>query len=258
MTEPRDQSQQVFTPIDSDSFPYLSAQAGLRAFWHPVAFSHAIGVGKSVRRIAFGVPLLIWRTAEATVSGFLDICPHRQAQLSQGTTTGQEVTCPYHGWRFGVTGNCSHIPVAPCDQQPRNMPTLTRFPVSEHGGMIWVWLGQNPPTQPPTDLESYPQNDGWRFSRIRRTFPFDLDDLIENFMDVAHTPIVHPGLIRGISSARQRGVTIETRSDLVVATHDPVDEKIGWLSGLVLPRKTGATLGYISNARQRPSRLLVR
>lgn len=73
-------------------------------------------------------------------------------------------------------------------------------------------------------------------TRAARVFPFDLDDVVENFMDFAHTPIVHPGLIRGISSAKERGVTIEIGETTVKAVHDPVDEKVGLLSGLVVPR----------------------
>jgi len=102
--------------------------------------------------------------------------------------------------------------------------------------MIWAWMSRNPPRDPPTELDSFDHEGGWRFTRARRTFEYDLDDVIENFMDFAHTPVVHPGLIRGISQPLERGVTIETQETSVRAVHDPVDERVGFLSGLVIPR----------------------
>lgn len=31
-----------------------------------------------------------------------DVCPHMGASLSEGYLTGEEVTCPWHAWRFCV------------------------------------------------------------------------------------------------------------------------------------------------------------
>jgi nitrite reductase (NADH) small subunit len=40
-------------------------------------------------------------------------CPHRGGPLGEGLVNGEEVTCPWHGWKFNVkTGACSMIPSA--------------------------------------------------------------------------------------------------------------------------------------------------
>jgi nitrite reductase (NADH) small subunit/3-phenylpropionate/trans-cinnamate dioxygenase ferredoxin subunit len=40
----------------------------------------------------------------------LNSCPHAGASLAEGHVSGDEVTCPWHGWRFDLaTGACKTI-----------------------------------------------------------------------------------------------------------------------------------------------------
>lgn len=219
------------------TFPFRSQEGSLSEQWYPVGFSNDLKPNQTMRQVVLGVPVLVWRIEAGTLHGFVDICPHRHAQLSRGVADELGLTCPYHGWRFGSDGQCNHIPVSLPDNTPNDRISLTSIPTCEHGGIIWSWLGDpSSVAAPPQELDGYEQSAGWRMTRAARVFPFDLDDVVENFMDFAHTPIVHPGLIRGISSAKERGVTIEIGETTVKAVHDPVDEKVGLLSGLVVPR----------------------
>ena len=222
--------------IPSGTFPYLDQQQGLREHWYPICFSHHIKANRPARQIAFDVPILLWRSDDGNLRAFLDICPHRHAQLSLGSVSAEGITCPYHGWRFDHDGACNHVPVAPNDCLPKEPASLTSIPVHEDGGTIWIWIGSQTPTAPPEHLSSITESGDWKLTRVSRLFPFELDDLIENFMDFAHTAVVHPGLIRGISQPLERGVTIETGRDFVKATHDPADEKVGFLSSFFQPK----------------------
>lgn len=221
---------------DAGVFPFLESQGHLRDQWYPISFSHDVIPNRPKRQQALGVPVLIWRLKSGELRGFLDVCPHRQAPLSGGTIDGHGITCPYHGWRFGTDGRCNQIPIAPTDKMPRQAVSLTRIMLYEHGGMIWSWFGAIPPNDFPNVLSPYQHCNGWQFTTSQRTLASDLDDTVENFMDFAHTPVVHPGLIRGISSAKERGVTIEVGEQSVRAVHDPIDEKVGLFSGFVVPR----------------------
>ena len=225
------------TRIDASSFPFWAEQGNLRDHWYPLAFESKLKINSATRQLALGIPVVIWKTNQG-IKAFVDICPHRQAQLSQGTATADTLTCPYHGWQFDRDGKCNAIPIACADRMPRSSIELIALPTLSQAGIIWVWLGLE---QPQSHHQSLThgfdvQDSGWRFTTASRVFPFDLDDLIENFMDFAHTPVVHPGLIRGISNPQHRGVTIEVTTSAVKSIHDPVAEKVGWLSGLVVPR----------------------
>lgn len=219
--------------LDESVFPFWAAQGGLREHWYPIDFSHRLKRDQSGRQVIMGVPVLLWRTSDDNLQGFLDVCPHRQAQLSQGPVGDAGISCPYHGWRFGSDGRCNHIPIAPPKCLPREPAELIRIPVCEQNALMWAWMGTQRPTSEPDDL--LPATGRWQFTQATEIFPFDLDDTIENFMDFAHTPVVHPGLIRGISSAIERGVTIETTDVSVRAVHAPVAEQVGMLSRLVVP-----------------------
>lgn len=231
-------------------FSFLNQQGGLREQWYSVCFEDELQKGKPIRRVALGMPLVLWRSAEPELSHgaddaircFVDVCPHRQAPLSAGVVEQNEIVCPYHGWRFNEAGVCTSAPADPvsrCDSA-RLQPVATCV----HAGIVWVWMGETDPNSVPavasqlSMLPSFSSKSSWRFWRTCRPFAFDLDDVIENFMDFAHTGIVHPGLIRGMSTASERDVTIETSETKVRATHEPVNEKVGFLSGLIIPRNT--------------------
>jgi phenylpropionate dioxygenase-like ring-hydroxylating dioxygenase large terminal subunit len=219
---------------DSEVFPYRTQQGGLSEHWYPVAFVRDVKRNQMKRRVVLGVPVLIWRNIAGELRVFVDVCPHRQAQLSLGTVNTEGVTCPYHGWRFGFDGRCNSIPIAPKEKMPRGAVALTAVTAREVGGMIWVWMGASEPTPIVEPFEA--TGNEWRFVRNSQTFDYDLDDLVENFMDFAHTPVVHPGLIRGMSKAQDREVKIQSDETSVKAIHEPVDEQVGFLSGLVVPR----------------------
>ncbi|KKC25231.1 aromatic ring-hydroxylating oxygenase subunit alpha [Sphingomonas sp. SRS2] len=54
--------------------------------------------------------ILIIRSAPDTISAFYNACPHRGRQLAAGPRHSKQLVCPFHGWRFTLTGQCTHVP----------------------------------------------------------------------------------------------------------------------------------------------------
>ena len=164
----------------------------LRACWHPVVFSHDLAE-RPVHADVLGEPLVVWRGQDGRPRANSDLCVHRGTALSLGWISGDELVCPYHGWRYRADGRCVAIPQLP---DPSRVPAKARigaFGCQERYGLVWVALAE-----PRWPLPEVPElEDGswavvaagpyrWRCDAARQ---------VENFTDFGHFPFVHPGLL---------------------------------------------------------------
>ncbi|MGB1287309.1 MAG: Rieske 2Fe-2S domain-containing protein, partial [Aggregatilineales bacterium] len=166
------------------------------ACWHPIAYSHEV-TDKPVSSKLLDEHLVIWRTADGKSHVMQDLCIHRGTALSLGWTTGEEIVCAYHGWRYGESGKCTVIPqkVSP------TIPTKARvktYQSLERYGLIWANLRD----EPRYDLPEVPEfeSSDWK---LVNTGPFDWNSdssrQTENFTDFGHFPWVHPGLLGDVN-----------------------------------------------------------
>ncbi len=164
----------------------------LRACWHPVAFADAV-TDAPYGTMLLDEPLALWRGTEGRLHAVSDICIHRGTALSLGWTHGDQIVCPYHGWRYRADGRCAAIPQL---EDPTRVPAKARIPAfraAERFGLIWVAL-----EEPRFELPDAPElnRDGWV---IVNAGPYrwssDASRQLENFTDFGHFPWVHPGLL---------------------------------------------------------------
>jgi vanillate O-demethylase monooxygenase subunit len=164
----------------------------LRACWHPVAFADAV-TDAPYGTMLLDEPLALWRGTEGRLHTVSDICIHRGTALSLGWTQGDQIVCPYHGWRYRADGRCAAIPQL---EDPTRVPAKARIPAfraAERFGLIWVAL-----EEPRFELPDAPElnRDGWV---IVNAGPYrwssDASRQLENFTDFGHFPWVHPGLL---------------------------------------------------------------
>lgn len=133
--------------------------------------------------------LVLWRDAHGDARAFHDRCPHRGARLSLGRTSDGLLICPYHGWRFSGDGKCVHRPAHPKDTPP-SIAATRAFRVSERYGLVWVCLGE-----PRLGFPSFPAHGApGKRSVIDPAVDFAAcaPRVVENFLDMAHFPFVHP------------------------------------------------------------------
>lgn len=173
------------------------------AFWYVLAPSSELG-NTPLRRMLFGMPLVLFRDAQGRAVVLLDRCPHRNVPLSGGRVVEGQLECPYHGWRFDGAGSCRAIPsfVGETDVRSR---LATPFPAREQDGFVWVY---------PTAWAAEPSHEPYRFRLldekgygvVRRVVeaPASLHATLENALDVPHTQFLHRGLFRSES----RGISI--------------------------------------------------
>ena len=170
----------------------MAVALSLRSCWHPVAFAAEVA-GSPQAVTLLGEPIVVWRDSAGTAHAMADVCIHRGTALSLGRVESDEIVCPYHGWHYGVSGQCTLIPQL---EAPTRIPAKARvaaFPCTEQHGLIWVAL-----TPPGWELPEIPEleSDAWRTVRCGPyAWEADSSRQIENFTDFGHFPWVHPGLL---------------------------------------------------------------
>lgn len=156
--------------------------------WFTVCASATLPVADTHAATILGTRVIAARSDDGTVAAYEDQCPHRGAQLSLGGFDGTRLSCPYHGWQFDG-GRCVFQPAHPTLTPPPHI-TLRRFETRERYGLVWVCLGAEPRNL--TDYAPYDK----RPDRNVIYGPVELAScgprIIENFLDMAHFPFVHP------------------------------------------------------------------
>jgi len=159
--------------------------------WHPVARSEDVQDNKFSPVHLLGEDLILWR-CRGEIKSWQDLCIHRGTRLSLGRIVDDSVTCQYHGWTYDEDGNCIRIPAHP-DQKPPARAKVKTFKVKERYGLVWTCLGE-----PKSDIPTFRE---WDDPTYRKFFtgPYRYrasgPRAIENFLDVAHLPFVHAGLL---------------------------------------------------------------
>ncbi|HLY56502.1 MAG TPA: aromatic ring-hydroxylating dioxygenase subunit alpha, partial [Stellaceae bacterium] len=102
---------------------------------------------------AAGKPVLITRDQTGKVRAFLNVCAHRGSPLAEeGCGKAARLTCPYHGWTFGLDGKLIGVSDAALfgefDRSSRN---LRELPCVERAGMIFGALTPDAPF----DVDAY-------------------------------------------------------------------------------------------------------
>jgi phenylpropionate dioxygenase-like ring-hydroxylating dioxygenase large terminal subunit len=80
-------------------------------------------------------PIVVLRDREGTLRAFSNVCTHRASLLLDGRgNCGRTLTCPYHGWNFGLDGKLLGVPYQKGFGQP-----LDREALALHEIRVDVW-----------------------------------------------------------------------------------------------------------------------
>ena len=165
-----------------------------RKYWYIAAKSTKLKK-KPIRVTLWNEPLVLFRDSQGTPHALLDRCPHRNVPLSSGTVQKNHIQCPYHGWEFNGTGQCTHIPGRVQDNSSPTRNVLS-FPVIEQQGYIWVYTdSESTPNHEPY-LFPFLEEKGYRSIHYQADFDANLLATAENVLDVPHTAFLHKGLFR--------------------------------------------------------------
>ncbi|TDG15331.1 aromatic ring-hydroxylating dioxygenase subunit alpha [Seongchinamella unica] len=144
--------------------------------------------------------IIVTRTEEG-VKAFYNVCAHRGAKLVWDERGRRKVfVCPFHSWSFRNDGELRRI----TDEETfhpeviAHRPGLTPVAVAEHAGIVFIHMGDNPPSLqesiglPEGYLEAY-QIDKMKVVRhVRSEWGANWKVGVEAFYESYHLHAVHP------------------------------------------------------------------
>ncbi len=119
-----------------------------RCYWIPALLAEELPEPNCppVRVQLLSEYLVAFRDSEGKLGLIDEFCAHRCVSLWFGRNEDNGLRCPYHGWKFDVTGQCVDVPSESPDFC-KNIK-LTSYPLVEKGGVLWTYMG-DPAKQPP-------------------------------------------------------------------------------------------------------------
>jgi len=111
--------------------------------WYILGQSHEITSRPKAVEL-FGERLVCFRLSSGRPVTMDARCWHLGADLSKGVVAGDQIVCPFHGWRYGASGACEFIP------NQEGIPAAARqrtYQTEEHAGYVFVF---------PCDVCDYP------------------------------------------------------------------------------------------------------
>jgi len=225
-------------------------------FWYPMALATEVQE-KPFRSRALGCDFVLFRDGGGQVHCLADTCVHRGGSLGAGQRKGDCIECPYHGWQFDGTGQCTHIPTL---RQGSRIPARARvdaYPVVERYGLVFAFLGDLPQDERPPILEiSQYGQPGWSVTSLVYDWQASFERVIENGLDATHTEFVHPsaGLQGGFKPGDIRaerlvetawGSAMQTDTDKVQIEHGHLGASHQWtFLTFKMPKFSGSFMFY--------------
>jgi len=181
--------------------------------WHPVARSHDVPEGAILPARLLDEDLVLWRI-HGEVKVWQDLCVHRGTRLSLGYLEGDQLVCAYHGWTYNHEGECVRFPAHP-DQRPPPKARVRTYQATEMYGLVWACLGANP--------GRVPRFEEWDDPSFRKIpcgpyhYRASATRAVENFLDVAHLPFLHSGMLGDKARAEIADYAVRVGKEGIVA-----------------------------------------
>jgi phenylpropionate dioxygenase-like ring-hydroxylating dioxygenase large terminal subunit len=168
-----------------------------RRYWLPALLSQELPEPDSppVRVKLLGEKLLAIRDTQGRLGVIDEFCAHRGVSLWFGRNEDNGIRCPYHGWKYDVTGQCVEVPSEADGSRFCEKVKLKSYPLVERGGVIWIYMGP-PELQPPL-----PE---WEFATVPATQSFTSKRVqecnwlqaLEGGIDSSHVSFLHSGSLK--------------------------------------------------------------
>ena len=204
-------------------------------FWYAAELSSVI-TDKPVKARMLGQDFVLFRDTRGQVQCLSNTCVHRGGSLADGKVRGNCIACPYHGWQFTGTGECTRIPSLGPKATIPGRARVDAYPTQERYGVVFVFLGDLPEDQRPPILEMPEwEQDGWQVLSEVFDWKVNFQRSVENSLDAPHAEFVHEfGSGQGngkVNGKANEALTLEAEKSWV-------EERGEWSTAHVIQTKT--------------------
>jgi len=165
-----------------------------RRYWIPALLARELPSPDCppVRVKLLSESLIAFRDSSGKVGLLDEFCAHRRVSLWFGRNEEGGIRCPYHGWKFDVTGQCVEIPSEPETSKLCEKIKLDAYPCFERGGVIWTYMGPADLQPPLPEYEWAMVPDAHRYvgKRIQEN---NYLQAMEGGIDSSHVSWLHSG-----------------------------------------------------------------
>lgn len=165
-----------------------------RSYWLPVLLSEELPKPDCppVRVTLLGEKLIAFKDTEGRLGLISEFCAHRGVSLWFGRNEHNGIRCPYHGWKFDVTGQCVEVPSEPSSKGFCQKIKLDGYPLVERGGVLWAYLGDTAYEPELPEFEFAMVGDDQRYISKRFQYTNYLQAM-EGGIDPHHVAFLHSG-----------------------------------------------------------------
>src|SRR5262245_61829152 len=121
-----------------------------RSYWLPALLAEELAEneGPPVRVKLLSERLLAFRDTQGRYGLIDEFCAHRGVSLWFGRNEESGLRCPYHGWKYDVTGQCLEVPSEPAESGFCNKIKLRSYPLIKICDILWTYM-RHKEDQPP-------------------------------------------------------------------------------------------------------------
>ena len=187
------------TPHEQNDFltltgPGTPTGALMRRYWIPALLSSEIPEPDCppVRLKLLSERLIAFRDTAGRVGVMDEFCAHRGVSLWFGRNEEHGLRCPYHGWKYDVTGQCIEVPSEPEESGFCKRIKLKSYPLVERGGVLWAYMGapETPPPLPEWEFATVPDPQRFVSKRVQES---NWLQAMEGGIDSSHVSFLHRG-----------------------------------------------------------------
>jgi phenylpropionate dioxygenase-like ring-hydroxylating dioxygenase large terminal subunit len=165
-----------------------------RRYWMPAVLAEELPENDSppVRVKILSERLLAFRDSEGRYGLIDEFCAHRGASLWFGRNEEAGLRCPYHGWKYDVTGQCIEVPSEPEDGNFCENVKLRSYPLVKVGDVLWTYMGppEHVPPLPEYEFVRVPDDQTFTSKRWQES---NWLQALEGGIDSSHVTFLHSG-----------------------------------------------------------------